>query len=173
MDQSSLFHRPVGDHAQGVFGDVLQHLVVPSYGEDGIVFGTFDEGNEGTAVYNSSFRRFQSPCRFLSVTHGVTGDWKFFPDTEHWPGLWARRRENRPSRLLRRNYAGCRGARGAIDPRVASLRKELPHAADGGPRGTLAGVARLGGRDLDLVPKSATRGGDAKRHTIRRRVLLR
>jgi hypothetical protein len=25
---------------------------------------------------------------------------------------------------------------------VASLRKELPHAADGGPEGTLAGVAR-------------------------------
>jgi hypothetical protein len=32
-----------------------------------------------------------------------------------------------------RNYAACRGAWGATNPRVASLRKELPHAADGGP----------------------------------------
>jgi hypothetical protein len=38
-------------------------------------------------------------------------------------------------------------------------RKELPHAADGGPEGTLAGVARWVGRNRDLVPgeRSSTR----------------
>src|SRR5215207_10052217 len=41
-----------------------------------------------------------------------------------------------PKHLLR-NYAACRGAWGAANPRVAPLRKELPHAADGGPEGTL------------------------------------
>jgi hypothetical protein len=35
------------DRAQGVFGDVLQHLAVPSFVEDGIVFGPFYEGHEG------------------------------------------------------------------------------------------------------------------------------
>lgn len=104
------------------------------------MFGAFYEGNEG---------------------------WKFFLDKEHWPGLWARRLENPPSTLLLRTYAACRGARGATNPRVASLRKELPHAADGGPTGNLAGVARLGGRNVDLVRKSVTRGGDAKWRTIR------
>jgi hypothetical protein len=39
------------DRAQGVFDDVLQHLAVPSYVEDGIVFGPFYEGHEGTAIY--------------------------------------------------------------------------------------------------------------------------
>jgi hypothetical protein len=37
------------DRAQGVFGDVLQQLAVPAYAEDGILFGPFYEGNEGTA----------------------------------------------------------------------------------------------------------------------------
>jgi hypothetical protein len=54
------------DRAQGVFDDVLQHLAVPSYAEDGILFGPFYEGHEGTAIYNSSFRPFQSPVPFLS-----------------------------------------------------------------------------------------------------------
>src|SRR5215211_62835 len=43
--------------------------------------------------------------------------------------------ENPQCRLLLRNYAACRGAWGATNPTVASLRKELPHAADGGPEG--------------------------------------
>jgi hypothetical protein len=51
------------DRAQGVFDDVLQQLAVPSYVEDGILFGPYYEGNEGTAIYNSSFRPFQSPAR--------------------------------------------------------------------------------------------------------------
>jgi hypothetical protein len=40
------------DRAQGVFADVLQQLAVPSYVENGIMFGPFYEGNQGTALYN-------------------------------------------------------------------------------------------------------------------------
>jgi hypothetical protein len=79
------------DRAQGVFDDVLNHLAVPSYVEDGILFGPYYEGNEGTAIYNSSFRPFQSPVPFLFVRHGVPGDWKFFLDDDEWLNLWARR----------------------------------------------------------------------------------
>ena len=79
------------DRAPGLFGDVLQHLAVPSYVEDGILFGPFYEGNKGTALYNSSFRPFQSPAPFLFVRHGVISDWKFFLDNEDWLNLWARR----------------------------------------------------------------------------------
>jgi hypothetical protein len=80
------------DRAQGVFDDVLMHLAVPSYVEDGILFGPYYEGNKGTAIYNSSFRPFQSPVPFLFVRHGVTGDWKFFlEEDEEWLNLWARR----------------------------------------------------------------------------------
>jgi hypothetical protein len=79
------------DRAQGVFDDVLQQLAVPSYVEDGILFGPYYEGHKGTALYNSSFRPFQSPVPFLFVRHGVTGDWKFFLDDEEWLNLWARR----------------------------------------------------------------------------------
>ena len=79
------------DRAQGVFDDVLQQLAVPSYVEHGILFGPYYEGHEGTALYNSSFRPFQSPVPFLFVRHGVTSDWKFFLDNEDWLNLWAHR----------------------------------------------------------------------------------
>jgi len=79
------------DRAQGVFDDVLQHLAVPSYAEDGIVFGAFYDGNDGTAIYNSSFRPFTSPVPFVFMRHGVISDWKFFLDNEDWFNLWARR----------------------------------------------------------------------------------
>jgi hypothetical protein len=79
------------DRAQGVFDDVLQHLAVPSYADDGILFGPYYEGNEGTALYNSRFRPFQSPVPFLFVRQGVISDWKFFLDNEEWLNLWARR----------------------------------------------------------------------------------
>jgi hypothetical protein len=79
------------DRAQGVFDEVLHHLAVPSYAEDGIVFGPFYEGHEGTAIYNSSFRPFRSPVPFLFVRHGVVSDWKFFLDNEDLLNLWARR----------------------------------------------------------------------------------
>ena len=79
------------DRAQGVFDDVLRHLAVRSYAEDGVLFGPYYEGNEGTAIYNSGFRPFQSPVPFLFVRHGVTSDWKFVLDDEEWLNLWARR----------------------------------------------------------------------------------
>jgi hypothetical protein len=79
------------DRAQAVFDGVLQQLAVPSYADDGIVFGPFYEGNEGTAIYNSGFRPFQSPVPFLFVRHGVISDWKFFLDNDEWLNLWARR----------------------------------------------------------------------------------
>jgi uncharacterized protein DUF6875 len=79
------------DRAQGVFNDVLQHLAVPSYADDGILFGPFYEGNKGTAIYNARFRPFQSPVPFLFVRQGVICDWKFFLYNEEWLNLWARR----------------------------------------------------------------------------------
>jgi hypothetical protein len=79
------------DRAHGVFDEVLNQLAVPSYREDGILFGPYYEGNAGTAIYNSSFRPFQSPAPFLFVRHGVVGDWKFFLDDDEWLSLWARR----------------------------------------------------------------------------------
>jgi hypothetical protein len=79
------------DRAQGVFDVALQHLAVPSYVEDGIVFGPFYEGHEGTAIYNSSFRPFRSPVPFLFVRQGVISDWKFFLDNQDWLNVWARR----------------------------------------------------------------------------------
>ena len=79
------------DRAQGVLDGVLEQLAVPVYAEDGIVFGPFYEGHEGTAIYNSSFRPFQSPVPFLFVRYGVISDWKFFLDNEDLFNLWARR----------------------------------------------------------------------------------
>jgi hypothetical protein len=79
------------DRARGVFDDVLQHLAVPSYVADGILFGPYYDSHEGTATYNSSFRPFQSPVPFLFVRHGVISDWKFFLDDAEWLNLWAHR----------------------------------------------------------------------------------
>jgi hypothetical protein len=79
------------DRARGVFDGVLQQLAVPWYVEDGVLFGPYYQGHAGTALYNSSFRPFQSPVPFVFVRHGVTGDWKFFLDDEEWLNLWARR----------------------------------------------------------------------------------
>ena len=79
------------DRAQGVFDDVVEHLAVPSYMEDGVLFGRFHERFSGTAIYNSGFRPFRSPVPFLFVRHGVISDWKFFLDNEDWFNLWARR----------------------------------------------------------------------------------
>jgi hypothetical protein len=79
------------DRAQGVFDGVLQHLAVPSYVDDGILFGPYYQGNDTTAVHNPRFRPFQSPVPFLFVRPGVIGDWVFFLDNEEWLSLWARR----------------------------------------------------------------------------------
>ena len=78
------------ERAQGVFGEVIEQLAVPSYAEDGVLFGPYYAGNEATALYNPGFRPFESPVPFMFVRHGVVGDWKFFLDDE-WLGLWARR----------------------------------------------------------------------------------
>jgi hypothetical protein len=79
------------DRAQRVFDGVLEQLAVPSYVEDGVLFGPYYEGNKQSALYNSSFRPFQSPVPFLFVRHGVMSDWKFFLDDEEWLTLWANR----------------------------------------------------------------------------------
>jgi hypothetical protein len=79
------------ERAQGLFDDVLEQLAVPSYAEDGILFGPYYDGHQGTAVYNSSFRPFQSPVPFLFVRHGVASDWKFFLDDDDWLTMWAHR----------------------------------------------------------------------------------
>jgi hypothetical protein len=57
------------DRAQGVFDDVLQHLAVPSYAADGVLFGPYHEGNEQTAIHNPGFRPFQSPVPFSVRTN--------------------------------------------------------------------------------------------------------
>jgi hypothetical protein len=54
------------DRARGVFDDVLQHLAVPSYVEDGILFGPYYEGHEGTAIYTRASDHSSRPCRFCS-----------------------------------------------------------------------------------------------------------
>ena len=79
------------ERAEAAFSDVFQQLAVRSYVEDGVLFGPYYEGNEATAIYNSSFRPFESPVPFLFVRHGVVSDWKFFVDDDEWLGLWARR----------------------------------------------------------------------------------
>jgi hypothetical protein len=86
-----VFSDLAADRAQAVFGDVLEQVAVPSYVEDGIVFGPFYEGNEGTAIYNASFRPFQSPVPLLFVRRGVVSDWKFFLDDQEMLDHWARR----------------------------------------------------------------------------------
>jgi hypothetical protein len=79
------------DRAKDLLDDLLEQLAVPSYVEDGFVMGGFYEGNEGTAIYNPSFRPFTSPVPFLLVRQAVISDWKFFLDNEDWLKLWARR----------------------------------------------------------------------------------
>lgn len=79
------------ERAQGVFGEVIEQLAVPSYVEDGVLFGPYYQGNDATALYNPGFRPFESPVPFMFVRHGVVGDWKFFLDDDEWLGLWAHR----------------------------------------------------------------------------------
>jgi hypothetical protein len=94
------------DRAQGVFDDVLEHLAVPAYADDGIVFGPYYEGNEATAIYNARFRPFQSPAPFLFVRETVIGDWTFFLDDDDWLTLWARRFGESGARALAQELRG-------------------------------------------------------------------
>jgi Domain of unknown function (DUF6875) len=79
------------DRAPAFFDEVLQDLRAPSYVEDGFVMGEFYESNQGTAIYNSSFRPFTPPVPFALIRHAVVGDWKFFLDNEEWFDHWADR----------------------------------------------------------------------------------
>jgi len=118
-----VFTRLSADRARGVFDDVLQQLAAPSYAEDGIVFGPFYEGHEGTAIYNSSFRPFRSPVPFLFVRQGVVSDWKFFLDNETCSTCRHVALENPRSALLLRNYAACHGVWGATSLRLRRPRR--------------------------------------------------
>ena len=77
--------------AKDFFSGVLQQIGVPSYVNDGLVMGSFYEGNEPTAIYNPTFRPFTSPVPFLLMRRAVISDWKFFLNNEDWLRLWARR----------------------------------------------------------------------------------
>jgi hypothetical protein len=66
--------------AREVFDHVLEQLAVPSYVDGGFVMGGFYKGNEGTAIYNSSFRPFTSPVPFLLIRQAHISDCKFFLD---------------------------------------------------------------------------------------------
>jgi hypothetical protein len=86
-----VFSDLAAERAQVVFGEVIEQLAVPSYAEDGLLFGPYYRGNKATALYNPGFRPFESPVPFMFVRHGVVGDWKFFLDDDEWLGLWAHR----------------------------------------------------------------------------------
>ena len=88
------------DRATGLFDDVLKQIAVPSYEENGIVFGPFYEGNQATSIHNASFRPFQSPVPFIFVRHGVISDWKFFLDNDEWLNRWAHRYGESGARAL-------------------------------------------------------------------------
>jgi hypothetical protein len=119
------------DRAPGVFDSVLEQLAVPSYAEDGILYGPFYEGHEGTAIYNSGFRPFRSPVPFLFVRHGVVSDWKFFLDKEDWLSLWARRFGESGVHALAEEHAACRGAWGTTNPRCDRLLRGSATTAHG------------------------------------------
>ena len=94
------------DRAKGVFDEVQGQLAVPSYVEDGVLFGPYYEGNDATAIYNSGFRPFESPVPFMFVRHGVVSDWKFFLDDDEWLGLWAHRHGETAARALAEELRG-------------------------------------------------------------------
>ena len=79
------------DRAREFFDDVLHDLAVPSYVERGFVMGGFYEGNEGTAIYNSSFHPFTSPVPLLLIRQAVISDWMFFLDDDAWLTRWVQR----------------------------------------------------------------------------------
>src|SRR5215831_1532028 len=55
-----------------------------------LAFGSFYEGNDGTALYNPNFRPFRSPVPLLLMRRAVISDWKFFLNNKEWLPLWAR-----------------------------------------------------------------------------------
>jgi hypothetical protein len=79
------------DRAKNFFDELLARLGVPSYADVGVVLGAFYERNEGTAIYNPSFRPFTSPVPFLIMRQAVVSDWKFFVNDDGWLSTWAHR----------------------------------------------------------------------------------
>jgi hypothetical protein len=79
------------DRAKDFFDELLARLGVPSYADVGVVLGAFYERNEGTAIYNPSFRPFTPPVPFLILRQAVVSDWKFFLENETWLVHWAQR----------------------------------------------------------------------------------
>ncbi len=79
------------DRAKPLFDDVLARIAAPAYDEDGIIFGPYYDGHQGTAIYNPEFHPFQSPVPVMFVRHGVVDDWKFFIDDDQLLGRFAHR----------------------------------------------------------------------------------
>jgi hypothetical protein len=79
------------ERAKAYFDQVEQDIKTTSYAEDGVVMGEFYETNDGSAIYNPSFRPFTPPVPFLLMRQTVISDWKFFLDDDVWLDLWARR----------------------------------------------------------------------------------
>jgi hypothetical protein len=79
------------DRAPALFDGALAQIAVPSFVEDGILFGPFYDGHQGTAIYNTRFHPFQSPVPFVFVRYGVVDDWKFFLASDDMLGHWSRR----------------------------------------------------------------------------------
>ena len=88
------------EQAPALFGGALAQLAVPSLVEDGVLFGPFYDGHDGTAIYDKSFRPFQSPVPFLFVRHTVLDDWKFVLGSDEMLGHWARRFGESATRTL-------------------------------------------------------------------------
>lgn len=78
------------ERAGQLFGDVLEQIADAAFEDDGVIFGPFFDGNDGTAIYNSDFRPFQSPVPFIFVRYTVVSDWKFFVDDDAALDRWAR-----------------------------------------------------------------------------------
>ena len=94
------------ERAKALFDRVLDDLAVPSYQDNGIVYGPFYGGNEGTALYNPSLFPFRSPVPFLFVRHTVLSDWKFFLDDEAWLAYWAQHFGEAATRALAEEMRG-------------------------------------------------------------------
>jgi spermidine synthase len=88
------------DQAPALFGGALEQLAVPSLAEDGVLFGPFYDGHEGTAIYNKGFRPFQSPVPFVFVRHTVLEDWMFLIGSDDMLGHWASRFGESATRTL-------------------------------------------------------------------------
>jgi hypothetical protein len=58
------------DRAQGVFDGVLQHLAVPSYSDNGILFGHTTKATRGLRFTTQGSGHSNRPCHFCSYGQG-------------------------------------------------------------------------------------------------------